>query len=551
MKKNIARAVLAGLGSLLIGYLTAATYPYVGYLANEAGLAYNRTYTLNVNSFGINSMSAQAVYSSATFNSGTFKDGTTSTGSVNVASYSALVAAAGTNTITVSANSLLGGVAGTNQVYVTAYATPTTGGLSGSNVTLAGTWLSNGVDWLSGYTASNTATNIAAAVNAKDFRFTATATGSTVTITCAQVGTQCNSYALSTTTPTALGVSSSVFLGGAEPANFKINAQLYTAGKSWFVKDVASNTAVDIARDVNARSPIVSASTTASTVVTLTCKTTGSACNFYTLVSSTNGSLGAGGAVFSGGTDNAVFGINGTMFPQGINWTAAKTASDTARSLSDALMANSAVSAVIKSTWTSAGILYATSTLAGSGVNFALYSSSPGALTPSGATMTGGTAPAFALSGSNISVSAHGWTLALPVLYSSGSNVAIGGLTNQTTYYVVPVDANTIKLSSTSAVAQSGVGIVITSTNTQNTADTYTLAPLAIAGQPNFKWQFSNDGISWLDVAVSSVTMSSYVNPSTSTAWDFGTFDYQYLRLNVTGPTAGGILLQVYVNSKN
>ena len=136
--------------------------------------------------------------------------------------------------------------------------------------------------------------------------------------------------------------------------------------------------------------------------------------------------------------------------------------------------------------------------------------------------------------------------IGFPVLYSS-STLTVAPLVNQTTYYVIPVDRNSFKLALTSTGAVAGLGIVITSSNT---AKTYSLAPIAITGTPSFKWQASNDGVNFNDftansynVAVSSVTMLSYTLGGTSTIWDFGPYDYTWIRLNVVAPTKGGIRL--------
>lgn len=143
--------------------------------------------------------------------------------------------------------------------------------------------------------------------------------------------------------------------------------------------------------------------------------------------------------------------------------------------------------------------------------------------------------------------------IGLPVLYSS-STQTVAPLVNQTTYYVIPVDRSSFKLALTSTGAIAGLGIVITSSNT---AKSYTLAPLAIAGTPSFKWQVSVDGTNYNDltltpynITISSITMTSYTLGGASTVWDFGPFDYTWLRLKVIAPTAGGIQLKCTPNGE-
>ena len=60
-----------------------------------------------------------------------------------------------------------------------------------------------------------------------------------------------------------------------------------------------------------------------------------------------------------------------------------------------------------------------------------------------------------------ITLSSHGLATGDPVYYYAASNV-IGGLNNSNVYYVISVDANTIKLASTSGNAASGTAISLT-----------------------------------------------------------------------------------------
>jgi len=80
-------------------------------------------------------------------------------------------------------------------------------------------------------------------------------------------------------------------------------------------------------------------------------------------------------------------------------------------------------------------------------------------------------------------------------------------------------------------------------TQTATGGGTFGLTPLTYAGTPSFKWQASNDNLSWSDVAVSSVTMTS--STTASATWDFGSVNYRYIRLNFLGPTTGGVALTV------
>ena len=313
-----------------------------------------------------------------------------------------------------------------------------------------------------------------------------------------------------------------------------INAQIFVqnvrlrAGYDWQVGATTALTATNIATIVNKVAGIHASA--AGSVVYATATVAGTAGNAYTLTKVSASGLSLGGATFSGGIDAASIVINGTS----LTFTPVATTTGTAKAISDAIMANSTLSALFHSTWTSS-VVYATSTAVG--VNAYACTASPSAkLVWAATTFQNGTAGAWALNGTNISKTSHGLGTGLPVLYSTGV-VAISGLTNQTTYYAIRVDDNNFKLATSTTNAVAGTAIVLASTSTTG-PHTYTVAPLAAAGTFSFKWQYSNDGSNWLDLSVSSVSFPSPYTAS-STAWDFGAVNYRYIRVNELAGTAG------------
>lgn len=232
--------------------------------------------------------------------------------------------------------------------------------------------------------------------------------------------------------------------------------------------------------------------------------------------------------------------INDVTLNQGVDWTATTTASGTAKAISDAIMANSSLSAIIRSTWTSGGIVYATATAVGLNA-YKLYAYPPASLTRSKSTFTGGSASAIGTASSKINATAHGLTTALPVLYTKTAGTSPGQLSAGTTYYAIPIDANSFKLSDTSTGAVAGSPVISIATQTAAGGGSFTLTPTPIAGSYSFKWQESNDGTNFSDVAVSSVTYAA----SGNTIWDFGTVNFKWLRLKALTGTGGGLNLQV------
>lgn len=71
-------------------------------------------------------------------------------------------------------------------------------------------------------------------------------------------------------------------------------------------------------------------------------------------------------------------------------------------------------------------------------------------------------ATAATLAADTITVTAHNFATGQKVLYSNGGGTAITGLTTATNYYVIKVDANTIKLATTLPLAEAGTAIDLT-----------------------------------------------------------------------------------------
>lgn len=358
-------------------------------------------------------------------------------------------------------------------------------------------------------------------------------------------------------------------------ATISIAGVTLTNGVQWYTQASSAATATSIKTAINTYVPqLVANVTTPTNVVNISAISSGTWGNGMTLSTSVS-SITAGGASFSGGRDGATFALNNVSLIASRDFTVGASSAATANSLAGAINASTSLSAIVTSTaplvcglTNPCGVVKITSLAVGTVSNYALFVSSYPALTIAGpvtidslgratGAMTGGANASWTINSPSITIANNPFwprnpsqtaMVGLPVLYSTGT-LAIGALTNQTTYYVIPVDANTIKLASSSSNAQAGTAITLTSSATPTTAHTYTLAPLTITGTPSFKWQGSNDSSNWNDVAVSSVTFAS---PYTAAAslWDFGTVNYRYIRVNAIAPTTGGMALTVTVNGK-
>src|SRR5229473_1457867 len=517
----------------------AARTVYNQALANEAGLAYNNTYALSVDSFNIDTLTMIAVYSSATVAAVTFNDGSVSTGSITVSSYTALHGTLGTNTLTVVSgkNNALAARAATDTLTVVKN---TTAALQGASFNLNGTTLINTRDWLIAPSSpSITATNIANTINANTI-FTATTSSNVVTITCPVVGYACNAYTLVSSTNAALAASGSTFSGGQDAVYYTLKGTILTNGTDWPTGFSSTNTATSIATSAGTVTGFTA--TASSNVVTISCSSSGTFCNAYTLATSSAAALSRGGTTFSGGANQAIFSLGGNILTEGVDFNAITSSAVTAANIKTAINANTALSAIVTASTGPAGVVVTTSTSVGANTRYSLWASTYAALTPFAPAMRGGTDSSINTTSSLFTVASHGLTRALPVLYTKTSGTTPTGLTVNTTYYAIPVTAGTFRLSTTSTGAVAGANLTVTA---QTGSGSFKLTPLGYTGTAGFFWEASNDGSNFNPVDVSSVTYSSPSSTATSTLWDFGKVNFSIIRLNVTAPSTGGLTLVV------
>ena len=91
-------------------------------------------------------------------------------------------------------------------------------------------------------------------------------------------------------------------------------------------------------------------------------------------------------------------------------------------------------------------------------------------------------------SNEQITISNHGMSTGVTVLYGNGSGTTLAGLSDATAYYVIKVDANTIKLATNAANATAGTAINLTGTG--NNAQTLTWGYFAINGGANTHYPY-------------------------------------------------------------
>lgn len=139
-------------------------------------------------------------------------------------------------------------------------------------------------------------------------------------------------------------------------------------------------------------------------------------------------------------------------------------------------------------------------------------------------------------SNDTITITAHPYVLGCKVAATTTGTLP-GGL-SATNYYVIVVDANTIKLASSLANAVAGTAVDITSAAG---GGTHTLTAATSSGNVA-KLQVSNDNTNWSDVSGDTVTIAT---SSGAALWDTGLVASRYMRILYT-PSAGQVSLAIY-----
>lgn len=515
------------------------------------------SFTLNLNAYGIDALSFQVTVASATPQTQTFSDGKQSTGTITVVSTAPLIATSASDTITIptSSNTFLSPTSGTQSILVSSNGATA---LSFATITINGMMIYSTntatPNYAVGASSNATAINIAAAINGSIPNIVAAVSpvgGGTVTLTCVNAGSFCNSYTVQTSTIALLlakgTTAQSNFTGGNDNAVITLISDVRThqfvQGADWFQQDVASNTAISIMNDINNNTAAFTASTPTSNSISIKRVLTGSKGNNFTLSAST-GALKVTSLNFTGGQDNAFLIINGVIGVQGTDWTQVPTTTGTAKSISDWITGNTILNKIIVSTWTSGGVVAATGTINLTGNNYSWFSSTQTALKVSNSGLFGGTTSGYLINTPLISLPSHTLATGEEVLFTSGT-VALAPLTNQTSYYAIVVDVNDIELALTSTGAIAGMYITLTSSSTSG-AHTFTLTPLALSGTNVVTFAASNDGVNFSTPTVTATNVTIPVN-ALSTPWapitygyDFGNVAYQYIRVTISGPGTAG-----------
>ncbi len=170
-------------------------------------------------------------------------------------------------------------------------------------------------------------------------------------------------------------------------------------------------------------------------------------------------------------------------------------------------------------------------------------------LTPNNSAFAGGVTGKISVTGDSITSVAHGLTTGLGVIYSTAANAnTLGGLSFGTTYYAIRIDADQFKLASSAANATAGTAVDISSI-TEGGTYRFLAQPWAVATQNGFKWQGSNDGLSFGDLTSSSISSVTFSAAGT-TLFTFPDYAYKYLRMSFTPGATGGLNINAVINGR-
>jgi hypothetical protein len=340
---------------------------------------------------------------------------------------------------------------------------------------------------------------------------------------------------------------------GIQGMYITFNGTRLTEGLEWFGTNTTTGVAVNIANALGQFGEITTSTSTASTVYS-TANVSGVYANAYSFTSSLPNKISTSSILFTGGRDAAAIAVNGVWLKYGVDWSSGSSVGVVANSISDALTANAATAAIIKSSWTAAGVVYTTATSMGSATKYTMRTTDLVDIsTSNNGYMYGGSTSAVNTSILGFYISNHGYSSGLPVLFSTSGNSSIppANLTDKTTYFVIPVDASNFQLATTVARATTTPSIPIAiSSQSKQGGGTFTITPYSYINNASGYWQVSNDGSNWINMSISTVT-NPMIQVSSTTAWDFGWTNYRFYRFNVVDPSSGPINVQLQIQGKS
>ena len=318
-----------------------------------------------------------------------------------------------------------------------------------------------------------------------------------------------------------------------------VNGTALTEGVEWTAAVDNDTTAASLELAIEAVTGI--SSVAAANVITATVVATGTAGNAFTLTTSDAVNLTISGALFAGGRDAGTVTVAGQVLTAvaagpGANQFVAATSNDvTADNLAAAIDSLASVTAANPAAAVIT-VKAATVGVAGNSIGLVVSASNSG-VTRSGATLTGGLANAVNAVDFEITIASHGFSSGLKVNYDVLAGTTLDNLVNNTDYFVIKVDDNTIQLSATSG----GAVIEIAAADDAVGGGSFTLTPTAV--DVDVLVSGSNDAEEWIELD------SDTLSAEGSLLYEYPTISFRYIKVDVE-PNDSEIDLRVIVHTK-
>lgn len=165
------------------------------------------------------------------------------------------------------------------------------------------------------------------------------------------------------------------------------------------------------------------------------------------------------------------------------------------------------------------------------------------------ATTAGKTFTVLSQVDNTLTMTAHGQATGSLGQASNAGGALPTGISAVTNYYIIVVDANTVKIATSLANAVAGTAVDITGNGT----GTQTFTPTASAGNI-LKAQASIDGVNFTDITTTNfpglpIATVTIATSTSSVTWDFQRPSFEYVNFLYT-PSAGQIAFSAYIYAK-
>lgn len=215
----------------------------------------------------------------------------------------------------------------------------------------------------------------------------------------------------------------------------------------------------------------------------------------------------------------AVVTVAGTALTEGADWTAGTSNDATADSLATAIDALPTVQAANPA----AAIITVKAATVGTAGNAITTTVTGTGVTVEQATLAGGIANAIDGTAFTITIPSHGFSEGLKVNYDVSAGTTVDNLVDNTDYWVLVVDENTIQLAATDG----GAAIEVAAADDAIGGGTFTLTPATLDVDTTISG--SNDGVNWVTLPNSTDTSTS----SETLLFEYPTPTYAYLKVLV------------------